>query len=144
MNIDKSKEVKTSITLVNSKVQFKGEVEGNQPVMIDYVPPIGDNLGYTSLELFLLSLSSCVGTAVLVILRKMNKSIETYESQSTGFRKTEHPTGFMNIEISIKIKANNISAEEMDKVIKMVEPICPVLSMIKEQVEIKINYTINE
>lgn len=144
MSIDKTKELKSSITLVNSKVQFKGEVEGNQPVLIDYVPPIGDNTGYTSLELFLLSISSCAGTAILALLRKMNKNIDLFEIQSIGFRKQEHPTGFKNIELSIKIKSNNVSSEEMEKVVKMAIPICPVLSMIKEQVDISVNCKINE
>lgn len=73
MTIDKSKELKTSIQLINEKLHFKGKVDGNNPVSIDYTPPFGDNLGYTSLELFLLSLSSCIGSAILVILRKMKK-----------------------------------------------------------------------
>lgn len=144
MSIDKSKEVVTSIALCNSKVQFKGEVDGNAPVLIDYIPPFGDNMGYTSLELFLLSLSSCVGTATLILLRKMNKNIDSFKIQSIGFRKAEHPTGFKSINITMQIKSNNISSDEMDKVIKMAEPICPVLSMIKEQVEIAFNYMLSE
>jgi putative redox protein len=72
--IDKSKEVTTSITLVNDKLNFSGTVEGNSPVSIDYTPPLGDSLGYTSLELLLLSFSSCVGTAMLTFLRKMQKT----------------------------------------------------------------------
>jgi len=144
MSLDKSKEVNSSIMLLNNKVHFNGEVEGNEPVSIDYIPPIGDNMGYTSLELFLLSLSSCAGTAILVLLRKMNKSIDTFEIQATGFRKEEHPTGFKKIDLIVKIKTNNISSVEMDKVIKMAEPICPVFSMINEHVEITVNYRIAE
>lgn len=73
--IDKSKELRGSITLVNNRLQFKGEVTGNSPVMIDYVPPLGDNLGYTSLELLLLSLSSCVGSAFLVVCVRCRKQL---------------------------------------------------------------------
>jgi len=144
MAIDKSKEVISSLTLINDKVQFKGEVESNTPLFIDYIPPFGDNAGYTSLELFLLSLSSCVGTAMLVILRKMNKPVESFKIESTGIRKNEHPTGFSSIKLMVNIKSKTMSGEEMQKVIKLSEPICPVLSMIKEQIEITINYTINE
>lgn len=143
MTTDKSKEVKSSITLANTKVQFKGEVDGNEPVSIDYIPPVGDNLGYTSLELFLLSLSSCVGTAVLVILRKMNKTIDTFKIESVGTRKNEHPTGFKSINLQINLNSKDVTSDDMQKTIKLAEPICPVLSMIKEQVEIKIDYKIN-
>ena len=102
-------------------------------------------MGYTSLELFLLSLSSCLGTAILVILRKMKKEINSFSIESTGIRKTEHPTGFKSIDIIIKFKTNTtISSEEMEKTLKMAEQICPVLSMIKEQVVITINHNIFE
>ena len=53
---DKSKELHSSIELVNEKVNFIGKADNNEPISIDYTPPIGDNLGYTSLELFLLSI----------------------------------------------------------------------------------------
>jgi uncharacterized OsmC-like protein len=87
-------ELKTTVQLLNEKLHFEGNVDGNEPVSIDYTPPLGDNLGYTSLELFLLSLSSCTGSANLVLLRKMKKSLEIFEVNSTGYRNEEHPTGF--------------------------------------------------
>lgn len=141
--IDKSKELRSSIQLINEKVQFKGSVDGNNPVMIDYTPPIGDNAGYTSLELFLLSLSSCAGTAILVLLRKMQKSIQSFEISSIGNRKQEHPTGFKSVTLEINIKSENLTSDEMNKVLGMIEGICPVLSMIKGNVEIFYSFKIN-
>lgn len=141
--IDKSKELRSSIQLINNKVQFKGTVDGSNPVMIDYTPPIGDNAGYTSLELFLLSLSSCAGTAILVLLRKMQKSIQLFEISSIGTRKQEHPTGFKSVTLEINIKSENLTSDEMNKVLGMIEGICPVLSMIKGNVEISYSFKIN-
>jgi len=46
--IDKSKTLQTTISLINSKVKFDGWTEGNKPVSIDYIPPVGDSDGYTS------------------------------------------------------------------------------------------------
>lgn len=43
---DKSKELNTSISLINDKLNFIGTVGENAPVSIDYTPPLGDNLGY--------------------------------------------------------------------------------------------------
>ena len=88
---DKSKELNSSISLLNDKLLFKATVDGNAPISIDYTPPLGDNLGYTSLELILLSLSSCVGSALLTFLRKMKKTITGCEIQARGIRRTEHP-----------------------------------------------------
>jgi len=61
---DKSKELNSSIRLVNDKLHFIASIGANEPVSIDYTPPLGDDLSYTSLELLLLSLSSCVGSSV--------------------------------------------------------------------------------
>ena len=85
MSTDKSKTLTSSITLINEKLHFEGKADGNYPISIDYTPPLGDNLGYTSLELFLLSLSSCIGSAILVVLRKMKKNTEFFEDRYFEF-----------------------------------------------------------
>jgi putative redox protein len=141
--IDKSKELNTSIVLVNDRVNFKGMVDGNSPVSIDYIPPLGDNLGYTSLELLLLSLSSCIGTAVLTFLRRMNRTITGFEIMSKGIRKEEHPTGFRTIFIEIKLNSDDVSGDDVDKVIRLAEgAYCPVWSMLKGNVEIEITHSV--
>jgi putative redox protein len=140
---DKSIELNSSITLVNSKLHFNAIVENNEPISIDYTPPLGDNLGYTSLELLLLSLSSCVGSAVLTFLRKMKKNITGCEINAHGIRRTEHPTCFKNIIITINIKSTDTSDDEIEKVIELAEErYCPVWAMLKGNVEIEIKHKI--
>ena len=142
---DKNKRLTSSIRLINERLLFEGKVEGNAPISIDYIPPLGDNLGYTSLELLLLSLSSCVGSAVLTFLRKMNKNIEAFNIHSNGLRKTEHPTGFSRIELSIHIKSDNVTDADVLKVLKLTEETyCPVWSMLKGNVEFFVNYEIEK
>jgi len=141
--IDKSKELNTSIILINDKLNFKGVVEGNESISIDYTPPLGDNLGYTSLELLLLSLSSCLGSAVLTFLRKMKKTITGFEIQSNGIRNSEHPTCFNKITLTINIKSTDTSEDDLKKVIKLSEDTyCPVWAMLKGNVEIEVKYNI--
>ncbi|MCE1200924.1 MAG: OsmC family protein [Bacteroidia bacterium] len=144
MNSDKSKTLMASIRLLNEKLHFEGNVEGNTPISIDYTPPLGDNLGYTSLELFLLSFSSCAGSAILVLLRKMNKIIDKFDITSVGQRKESHPTGFSSIAMQVNIKSKNLNADEMEKVIGMIDSICPVLSMLDKNINTTINFEIHE
>lgn len=140
---DKSKELNASIKLINNKLNFTGTVEGNNPVYIDYISPLGDDLGYTSLELLLLSLESCIGSAILTFLRRMGKTISACEIHGKGLRKEEHPTGFRNIIVNIDLKSPDVSDEDMIKVIRLSEDkFCPVLSMIKGNTEIEINFKI--
>lgn len=141
---DKSKELNTSIVLINDKLNFRGTVENNEPVSIDYTPPLGDNLGYTSLELLLLSLSSCIGSSVLTFLRKMKKNIDGFEINSRGIRKEEHPTCFKTIFVEINLMSSDVSEEDLDKVIKLSEETyCPVWAMIKGNVVVNIKYNIS-
>ena len=142
MTTDKSKSLTASIRLLNEKLHFEGKVDGNEPLSIDYTPPLGDNLGYTSLELFLLSLSSCTGSALLVILRKMKKHIEFFEIDSTGYRKEDHPTGFHTIRMQVNLKSANTSSDEMTKVFEMIKQICPVLSMLDASIRVDIEHKI--
>ena len=144
MIIDKSKELKTSIRLLNEKLHFEGNADGNEPVSIDYTPPLGDNLGYTSLELFLLSLSSCVGSAILVMLRKMKKNIDLFEINPTGYRNEEHPTGFHTIGMQVNLKSNNINQDDMQKVLDLIKGICPVLSMMDSNIKVFFEYNISD
>lgn len=141
---DKSKELTASVMLINNKLLFEGNVAGNEPVLIDYVPPLGDNLGYTSLELFLLSISSCVGSAMLVVLRKMQKQVQSFEIISKGLRRQEHPTGFESITLELLLQSENITVEDMEKVTQRIEGLCPVISMVKGNVAIKYLYSINQ
>ncbi len=141
--VDKSKELNTSIKLINDKLNFMGIVEGNIPVSIDYTPPLGDNSGYTSLELLLLSLSSCVGSSILTFLRKMNRTIKGFEINSSGIRREAHPTGFKTIILEINIKSADTSTDDFNKVVKLSEETyCPVLAMLKGNVDIEIRHSI--
>jgi len=141
--MDKSKELNASVTLVNDKLHFKTKVGENEPISIDYTPPLGDNLGYTSLELFLLSLSSCIGSSVLTFLRKMRKTITGFEIHSRGIRREEHPTCFKTILLTIVLKSSDTSVEDLKKVVKLSEDTyCPVWAMIKGNVDVEIEYHI--
>ena len=141
---DKSKELNASVVLINDKLHFSGTVTGNEPISIDYTPPLGDNLGYTSLELLLLSLTSCIGSALLTFLRKMGKTVSGCEISANGLRKEEHPTGFKKIYVQINIKSPDVSENDMLKVLKLSEDTyCPVWSMLKGNVDVETMLKIN-
>ena len=141
--MDKSQELTSNLKLVNNKLHFIGSVENNDPISIDYISPIGDDLGYTSLELLLLSFSSCLGSAVLTFLRKMNKTILSFDIASTGFRYTEHPTGFRIIQIKISLQSPDVTHDDLQKVTGLAEEkYCPVWAMIKGNTSVETSFDI--
>jgi putative redox protein len=141
---DKSKELTAVLNLVNDRLHFEGVVDGNSPISIDYIPPLGDNLGYTSLELMMLSLSSCVATALLVLLRRQGKNIGSFSVKSEGTRRQTHPLALEEIHLYINIKSSNLETGEFEKVITMAESICTVWYMIKEKTPVIIHHQINQ
>ncbi|NLD94881.1 MAG: OsmC family peroxiredoxin [Fibrobacter sp.] len=144
-SINKTEELQASLTLLNDRLHFNGSVENNDPVSIDYVPPFGDNLGYTSLELLLLSLGSCMGSSVLLLLRRMKKDINGFSMNLKGIRRKEHPTGFKTIFVGIVITSTTVTDDDVAKVLKLSEDTyCPVWSMIKGTVEIEVTSIIKQ
>lgn len=140
---DKSKELSASIRLINNRLNFEGSVDGNMPVSIDYTPPLGDNLGYTSLELLLLSISSCLGTSLLTFLRKMGKSIVNFKIDSHGIRRADHPTAFSKINLKIEIHSPDVTDLDMKKIIQLSEETyCPVYAMVKGNVDIETTFEV--
>lgn len=139
---DKNKQLTASLNLVNDRLLFEGIVEGNKPIAIDYIPPFGDNLGYTSLELMLLSLSSCIATALLVMVRRRGRTIEHFSVKTEGTRRQSHPTSFEEIHLYIDIKASGLIAGEFDEMIASLKGVCPVWDMIKERTNVIIHHQI--
>ena len=133
----------TEIKLVNDKIHFIGKAKDNEPISIDYSSPIGDDLGYTSLELLLLSLSSCIGSSLALLLRKMNKTVSGLEIKAQGVRRTQHPTSFEKITLDIVFTSDDITNQAVDRALALSEEsICPVWAMIKYSVEVVTNYSI--
>jgi putative redox protein len=135
--------LEANVTLINNKLHFTGKAGDNNPVHIDYIPPLGDNEGYTSLQLFLLSLASCAGSSVLTFLRKMQKDIKGCEIKATGNRRREHPTCFDKISLEFIVKSDDVQPADIEKVISLSEATyCPVWAMIKGNVVVETRYEI--
>lgn len=136
-------ELEIRIEYLNDRLYSKGISSNNKPILMDYVPPLGDNLGYTSLELLLLSLSSCITNTMIIFLRKMRKDINVVSVIAKGVRKSEHPTGFKAIQIELIIKSGDLTNDIVDNVIKQSEnQYCPVWSMLKGNVDVQVIYKI--
>lgn len=138
------KYLEASATLINQRTKFECQVKGKEPVVVDYIPPFGDGIGYTSLELLLMSLASCFGSTVkLMINTYLKKQVTGFTILASGTRKEGHPTSFESITLKMEIVASNLNSEELDKTIQFAkDSICPVWDMVKNNVEITAEYTI--
>ena len=132
-----------SVDLINDKVKFSGCLRDNAPITVDYIPPIGDGQGYTSLELFLMSLATCSGTSVLLLLRKMRKTVTGCRVTAEGVRREQHPTSFERITLRFSVASPDATDSDVQKALQLAEDsICPVWAMIKHNVEVVTEYKI--
>ena len=130
--------LKTTIMLLDGKFKYLGTGRNDAKITVDYFPPYGDGEGFTSLELFLVSLSTCAGSSITMLLKKMNKDIKRFQVISEGDRREEHPTCFTKVTLNIEIETD-AEEDDINKAIKMSEEkYCPVWAMIKGNVEVQI------
>ncbi len=138
-----STEIKVSVGDLQGKMQLKGRAHTGHEVQIDYIPPLGDDKGFMSLELLMISLASCSGHTVLLLLRKMGKIVDGLKVQAVGNRRDEHPTMITDIKLQFSLKGDNLDNPSVEKAIQSAEEeFCPVWAMLNNNVTISWEYVI--
>ena len=138
----KSEVLKVKIKSQNERMHYLASCDENEIISIDYTPPMGDEKGYTSLELLLIALSSCIASTAGVLLRSNGIKIREIEADATGYRRKEHPLGFESIIINMIFYSQDLRMENLDEVLNVVSTIAPVWNMLKESVRIEVKYEI--
>lgn len=130
--------ISASVKLINDKVMFEGSARSNTPVIMDYHPPLGDDMGYTGLEMLMVSLCGCSASAIVPTLRKMRITVNGFDVKATGIRKETHPTVLTEITLRFILTSPDAAVENFEKAIKLAEDTyCPVWAMLKNNVVIK-------
>lgn len=140
-----AEQLKVTVNLLNEKVKFLGisALNPDQPITMDYKPPLGDGEGFTGLELLLMSFAGCSGTSVAYLLRKMGKCLSSLKVNARGIRRETLPLSFDKIYLEFEITSNDIQKDNVQRAIQLSEEsICPVWAMIKNNVEITTEFKI--
>ena len=137
--------MKVRVGDLQGKMQLKGKGHTRHEVQIDYIPPFGEDNGFTPLELLMVSLASCSGHTIQLLLEKMGKTIEQLEVLANGTRRMdEHPTIITDIDLQFNLKGENLDVPSVEKAISMAEEeLCPVWAMLRNNVAISWNYSIS-
>jgi putative redox protein len=131
-----------SAELQNDRMMFLGE-SGGHSVTTDYVPPYGDGQGFMPLQLFLVSLTACLGGTVQFLAKAMKRSVSGMTVSAEGDRRETHPTMFENIRLHVRVKSADITDDDMRVMLKKAEEtLCPVAAMIKATVPLKMTFVI--
>ena len=112
-----------TVNLTNQKVQFTANSKSNpdRPITFDYKPPLGDGQGYNGLELLLMSLAGCSGTAIANLLRKMGKEISGLKVNAKGVKRDQPPIKFEKIFSKFVLNSKNTKESDIQKAIQIAE-----------------------
>ena len=100
-------------TLVDGQTKFSSATRGLPPVVTDSAPPFGSGLEYKPLELFLVSLATCVATTVAPVLRKKRRTVDRLVVIASGTRREEHPTAFTRIVLRFELTSPDATDEDL-------------------------------
>lgn len=132
-----------SAELKNDKMMFLGESGGNT-VISDYIPPYGDGQGFMPLQLFLVSLSACLGGTIQFLAKNMQRHVGSLKVSAEGNRRQTHPTIFEHIRLNVQIVSNDLTEDELQGILKKAEEtLCPVAAMIKNTVPLEMTFELS-
>jgi len=135
--------LEVTVSSTNQKLGYTGVLRSHPPIPIDYIPPLGDGQGYTPLEMLLMSLASCSGGTIGLLLRKTGKTVSGIKVNAKGTRREQHPTSFQKIVLEFTVNSADTKDVDMEKAIKLAEEsVCPVWAMVKGNAEISTEYKI--
>lgn len=141
--MNKVNTLEATLHSTDQKMAYEATNKKDDVIKIDYFKPYGNGDGYTSLELFLISLGSCILATTAALIRKEQYTVKTVGCRVKGIRRTQHPLSFQTIEIDIKMETN----AKIDYINNMLalskNKICPVWNMIHPDINVKINVIVN-
>ncbi len=135
-----------SLKTVDDKVKFAAGTEDDPEITIDYFPPVGTGEGYTSLELLMISFTSCVSTLLLHYLRSiLKRNVASLQAKATGNVRSEHPKALSRIQLALAIQSPDAEEGDVKTALKAAEArLCPVWAMIKGNVEVDVTFAIEK
>jgi len=136
-------QLEVTVNSTNQKLGYTGALRSLPPIVMDYIPPLGDGQGYMPLEMLLMSLGTCSGGTIGLLLRKMGRTVTGIKVNAKGTRRDQHPTSFRKIVLEFTVNSGDVKDVDIQKAIKLAEEsVCPVWAMVKGNVEVKTEYTI--
>jgi putative redox protein len=136
--------LKTKTRLINDRIKFEGTAGANPPIITDYLPPVGNLEGYLPLEIFLISLSTCLGGSITSLVRKMGFTIDGFSIEAAGNRRETHPTYFDSIDLAIVLQSPDAAMTDLQKALEMSESkYCPFTAMLNDKVKIHYDLKLN-
>jgi len=129
--------VEIMLKLVDDKVKFEGvsKTNPNRPIIFDYVPPLGTGDGFVGIEMMTMSFAGCVSTAIVGLLKRKGKKINSFKMDIQGI-KHEEPLYLEAISFTATVDAVDVSDDELAEILTWAEKISPAWIAIRGNVKV--------
>jgi putative redox protein len=123
----------SAIVELQEKVRFLGRGHGDQAVLIDYPPPLGDDAGLRGgLQLLLMSLAACMGQTAVPLMRKMRLPLTGCTVEARASRREEHPSVLTEIRLLVTVTGRGLDPAAVRKAVDLAkDSYCPVHAMLQ-------------
>lgn len=109
-------------------------------IVVDALPPNGNDHGPKPIELLLTALAGCTAIDVLSILQKKREPIQGLEVFVEGTRASDHPMIYTDIEVIYRVKGN-VNLESVARAIELSETkYCGEAAMLGKSARITTRY----
>jgi putative redox protein len=125
----------------SDELKFNVEVAEGRKIELNSADEMGR--AFTPMELFLVSLAGCTAMDVQWIMSRQRQKLDKLEISVRGIRRQEDPTYYERIDLDYVIGGQNIKRNAVERAIRLSqEKYCSVSAMLKDNVKLNINYTI--
>jgi putative redox protein len=123
---------------------FVGKTPSHKSAIIDAATTAGgDTIAPSPMEMVLISLMSCAGIDVKLILGKSKKTITHLEVKATAERRDEHPRIYTDIHLHFSVAGENLDDKTVARAVKLsAEKYCSVQAMLSATVNITHDFEI--
>ena len=131
---------------LQGKMRLTGSGHTDARVAIDYPPPLGEDRGFTSIELLMVSLASCSSHSIKYVMGTMGMELGDIRATAVGQRRVDaHPTVLTGVALAWDIRGRGLERERVEAAIRRAEETyCPVWAMLKASVPISWSFTLGE
>lgn len=101
--------------------------------------------GCSPTETLLMSLAGCLAIDVFSFLQKMRVEISNFKIDFSGDRNITPPQYYKSIDLTVHIAGKGITPKKVERAISLSqEKYCSVYHSLRKDIEVKVNYKINE
>ncbi len=126
-------------------VAFQTDLDGHKVIIDADIPTGGNDLGPRPKKLMLTALAGCTGIDVIMILKKMKVSPESFNVIVEGDLTDEHPKYYHKIKVIYKFKGKDLPKDKLEKAVKLSEEkYCGVSALYKKAIDLETEIQVEE